>query len=335
MPQLTILMPAFDASEYIVEAIDSLLNQTFRDFELWIIDDGSRDNTRHIIESFSDTRVRKFYFEQNRGRVEVINEFVKKISSEFFTITDADDISHPIRLQLQLELLKNDSKLMMCGTSYAAMNDKGFLFRELRLPSDYSEVYAQMPFRCQFLGAATVMRTSVIGYFPEFYRVYFKDNIADADLASRIVDRFKAVNLSVSLYYYRILKTSLSRKCVTVRFLNLYEAVAFLSSERRSNRPDSLMRNEPEVVDKFLASITKKYDEDPSFIFRHAAFTHLYWKLMNEAWRNAFLAWRTKPMRARNYFLLIYIAAKTSLYFFTDRLFTMHYTTHFSKPLAR
>ena len=333
MAQLTILMPAFNAALYIVEAVDSLLNQTFKDFELWIIDDGSVDNTRQIMESFSDSRIKKFYFEQNRGRVLLINEMVKKVTTEFFTVTDADDISHPQRLQLQIDLLKKDADLMMCGTSYAAMDDKGFLFRELRLLTDYKEVYGQMQSHCQFLGATTVMRSTLITSFPAFYRLYFKDNIADADLASRIVDCFKAVNLSAPLYYYRMLKTSLTRKSVTVRSLNLYQAVAFLSAERRSTGIDSLMKNEPEAVDKFLIKISKEYDVDPSFVFRHAAFTHLYWKVTDEAWRNAFLAWRTNPFHAKNYFLLIYIAAKTIAYFLTDRLMATHYKTHFGKPL--
>ena len=329
MPQLTILMPAFNAALHIVEAVDSLLNQTFQDFELWIIDDGSTDSTRQIMESFSDIHVKNFHFQQNRGRVLLINEFVKKVTTEFFTVTDADDISHPQRLQLQMELLKKDAELMMCGTSYAAMDDKGFLFRELHLPTDYKEVYEQMHSRSQFLGATTVMRSSLITSFPEFYRLYFKDNIADADLASRIVDRFKAVNLSASLYYYRMLKTSLTRKSVTVRSLNLYQAVAFLSAQRRSIGEDSLMRNEPEAVDKFLTEISKEYDADPSFVFRHAAFTHLYWKVIDEAWRNAFFAWQANPLHAKNYFLLIYITNKSGFYLFKDMFGKKHYKTHF------
>jgi glycosyltransferase involved in cell wall biosynthesis len=327
-------MPVYNAGPYISEAIGSLLNQTFEDFELWIIDDGSTDNTREVIKSFSDPRVKGFFFDENRGIVLVVNEFVKKINSDFFTITGADDISHPQRLQLQIELLKNDPELMMCGTSYVAMDERGFLFRELRLPTSYMEVYRQMPARCQFLGGTTIMRTSLINYFPEFYRLYFKDNIADSDLTSRIVDRFKAVNLSSSLYYYRIVRTSLSRKNVTVRLLNLYKAIAFLSEQRRKSGEDSLMKGEPEKVDKFLLEISKEYTDDPSFAFRHTAFMHMYWKVIEGAWRNAFKALRTNPFHAKNYFLFIYLAMKSCYYFFSDRFSRMHYKTHFDKPLS-
>lgn len=327
-------MPAYNVAPYLTEAVESLLNQTFEDFELWIIDDGSTDTTRDVIKSFLDTRIKRFFSDENRGIVIVVNEFVKKINSEFFTVTGADDISHPKRLQLQIELLRNDQELMMCGTSYAAVTEKGFMFRELRLPTDYIEVYKKMPLQCQFLGGTTIMRSSLIDDFPEFYRLYFKDNIADSDLASRIVDRFKAINLAPSLYYYRIVRTSLSRKNVTVRFLNLYKVVAFLSAQRRSSGEDSLMKSEPEKVDKFLVEISKEYMDDPSFVFRHTAFTHLYWKVLDGAWRNAFKALQTNPFHGKNYFLFVYLAVKSGYYFFSDRFFRMHYTEHFIKPLS-
>jgi glycosyltransferase involved in cell wall biosynthesis len=327
-------MPAYNVAPYLIEAVNSLLNQTFKDFELWIIDDGSTDNTREVIKSFSDPRVKGFLFDENRGIVLVVNEVVKKISSDFFTITGADDISHPQRLQLQIEALRNDQELMMCGTSYAAVDERGFLFRELHLPTNYMDVYKQMPARCQFLGGTTIMRSSLINYFPEFYRLYFNDNIADSDLASRIVDQFKAVNLSPSLYYYRIVRTSLSRKNVTVRLLNLYKAIAFLSEQRRKSGEDSLMKGEPEKVDKFLVEISKEYTDDPSFVYRHTAFTHLYWKVIDGAWRNAFKALGANPFHAKNYFLFVYLATKSCYYFFADRITRMHYKTHFDKPLS-
>ncbi len=333
MAQLTILMPAFNAASYIAEAVDSLLQQTFQDFELWIMDDGSTDSTPKIIRSFSDARIKKFYFDQNRGRVLLINEFVKKVTTEFFTVTDADDASHPQRLQMQLNLFSKDPELLMCGTSYWAMDDKGFLFRELRLPTEHKEVYNQMPSRCQFLGATTIMRSTLINILPEFYRLYFKDNIADADLASRIVDRFKAVNVNEPLYCYRMVKSSLTRKSVTIRSLILYHAIAFLSAERRSQAEDSLMKNEPETVDTFLGELSKPYVADSSFVYRHTAFTHLYWKVMDEAWRNAFLALRANPLNGKNYFLLIYLAAKTVYYSLKDRFWSIHYKTHFGKSL--
>ncbi|MEQ9412629.1 MAG: glycosyltransferase family A protein, partial [Cyclobacteriaceae bacterium] len=99
--RLTIIMPAYNAAKYIGEAVESILNQTFPDFQLWIIDDGSTDGTRQVIEEIDDVRLSKIYHNENRGRVEVVNEAISKIQTEFFTITDADDVSHPSRLEKQ------------------------------------------------------------------------------------------------------------------------------------------------------------------------------------------------------------------------------------------
>ena len=118
-------MPAYNAAPFIKEAVDSLLNQTFTDFELWIVDDGSTDSTKEWIESFNDHRIKKIFYTENRGRVVVCNEVAKEITTEFFTITDADDVSHPTRFQKQMDLLISKPELMMCGTSFMAMDERG------------------------------------------------------------------------------------------------------------------------------------------------------------------------------------------------------------------
>jgi glycosyltransferase involved in cell wall biosynthesis len=74
--RLTILKPVYNAGPYIGEAIGSLLNQTFEDFELWVIDEGSSDNTRQQIDLFQDSCIKKFYFDQNKGRKEEIRELI-------------------------------------------------------------------------------------------------------------------------------------------------------------------------------------------------------------------------------------------------------------------
>lgn len=326
MAQLTILMPAYNAASFIKEAVDSLLNQTFTNFELWIADDGSTDSTKEIIASFADLRIKKISNSENRGRVIVCNEIVKQITSGFFTITDADDVSHPTRLQKQMDLLISKPELMMCGTSFIAMDEKGYKFLELSLPTEQKEIYDQMPNRSQFLGPTTIMRSSVLKYFPELYRLYFKDNIADADLASRIVDQFQTTNVLEPLYYYRIVSSSLSRKNTSIRFLNLYKLISFLSNERRTTGKDSLELNKPEVVDQFLLKLSKPYWQDNSLLYRQTAFTHLYWNKTKLAWRSSIAAWCGNPLHWKNYFLLGYVITKGSYYLLLYLVGREHYS---------
>jgi hypothetical protein len=109
--------------------------------------------------------------------------------------------------------------------------------------SNHHEIYDQLPTRSQFLGPTTVMKSFVFSQFTDFYQVYFGDALADADLASRIVDQFKTMKVRSPFYYYRIVEGSISRKNSSVRYLNQYKEIAFLSQQRRTKGFDCLMQN--------------------------------------------------------------------------------------------
>jgi len=326
---LTLLMPVYNAAPYLREAVDSLLAQTYTDFELWLIDDGSTDASRAIMQSYTDSRIRFFGFDHNRGRVAVVNEVVAQVSTPFFSITDADDASHPQRLQKQIEILLNDQSVMLCGTGYVAMNAAGKIFQNVLLPQHHELIYEQMPQHAQVHGPTTIMRSALLKEFTPLYRDYFKDHIADADLASRVVDRYRAANVPEALYAYRIVGTSNSRKNVSIRFLHLYKVIAFLSDQRRRSGSDSLEQNRVEEVDAHLNKIAEPYFRDASLHHRHAAFYHLYWHTLAKAWLSGWQAWRLKPYHPKNNFLLFYLVTKSVVYLFNDRWVNPHYTTYF------
>jgi glycosyltransferase involved in cell wall biosynthesis len=325
MPRLTILMPAYNAAEYISEAVNSLLNQTFSDFELWIIDDASADETPAIIKSFKDARIKLFTNPTNLRRVRTINKFVKDIQSPFFIVTDADDISHPTKLEKQIQLLERDTSLMMCGTSFWAVDENGFLVRNIRLLTNINQLREMSLRQSQFLGPTTVMRREVLEAFPYFYREYFIDNHADADLSGLILDKFPSTNLPESLYFYRILKSSVTRKKVTVRNLNLHRLMGHLSQQRRETGLDCLQRNTPEEADDFLSDVQKEYDQDPSFFFRHQAFFHLYWGLTDLSFINILKAIGAKPFKIKNWLCLPYIVLRIGMFYLSKRLNKIHF----------
>src|ERR1700761_7286076 len=96
-PQITVLMPAYNAGKYIAEAIASVLGQTFGDFELLIVNDGSTDDTLDIINSFDDKRIRVIS-QPNQGVAAALNTGLKHAKAEYIARFDADDICLPQRL---------------------------------------------------------------------------------------------------------------------------------------------------------------------------------------------------------------------------------------------
>lgn len=123
MPEITILMPVRNGERYIKEAIDSVLRQTFTDFELVIIDDGSKDSTVEIIQGYDNERIylrkRKHQFVLN------LNEGLKWASGSYIARMDADDIMHTERLRIQLKRMKKNPDIVVCGTWGKIFSDNG------------------------------------------------------------------------------------------------------------------------------------------------------------------------------------------------------------------
>ena len=134
-PILSIIMPAYNAAPYIQEAIDSILNQTFTDFEFFISDDGSTDDTRRIIDSYSDPRIKALHNTTNLGKTGTVNKLFKLTQSKFITVHDADDISHPNRFTKQIGKLVEDEELLLCGTAFCTVDSDGFILEKNQMPT--------------------------------------------------------------------------------------------------------------------------------------------------------------------------------------------------------
>ena len=117
MPKISVLMPAYNAEKYITEAIDSVLCQTYTDFEFIIIDDGSTDSTPYIIASYADPRIRYVKNDKNLGIVGALNRGIALAQGEYIARIDADDISLPERFALQVAYMDNNPEVGVCGTA--------------------------------------------------------------------------------------------------------------------------------------------------------------------------------------------------------------------------
>lgn len=326
-------MPAYNAAPYIGEAIESLLNQTFRDFELWVIDDGSTDGTVMLVRQYADhdQRLKVFSNSGNLGRVLTVNAFVHKVLTPYFTITDADDVSHPQRLEKQMQLFSKNRNLMMCGSSYWAVDKHGYLVRNMRLLTAREEILERALQVSPFMGPTTVMRKEVLIDFPEFYRIYFKDNQADSDLSTRLLDKYETTNLEESLYYYRILDTSLTRKELTVRNLTLSKLIGHLSWQRRNAGSDCLEKGDPQEADAFIEAIAQEYRNDSSLFFRHQAFFHLYWGQNRKAFQAMWKAFLSQPFAIKNILGVPLVLIRIFFFVVQRSFYKRHYTQHFGK----
>jgi len=116
VPLITVLMPVYNAEKYIAESIDSILNQTYTDFELLIINDGSTDNSVNIINSYHDKRIRLIHNEENIKLIETLNKGIGLAKGKYICRVDADDINCLTRLETQLNFLEQNPAFVACAS---------------------------------------------------------------------------------------------------------------------------------------------------------------------------------------------------------------------------
>lgn len=131
-PTVSVVMTTYNRDKYISTTVESVLNQTFQDFELIIIDDGSTDNTFEIIKSFDDKRI-KYYYQNNAGQNPARNAGITLSNGQYVAMIDSDDIWDQNKLKKQVEILDKhpDIGLVYCGTVFIDENDKVFYKKPL------------------------------------------------------------------------------------------------------------------------------------------------------------------------------------------------------------
>jgi glycosyltransferase involved in cell wall biosynthesis len=123
MLELSVLMPAFNSAKYIKEAIDSILNQSFLDFQLIIINDGSTDETERIILAYNDKRIKYYKNESNKGLTFTRNRLISLANTKYIAFLDSDDIALPDRLFKQYSYMEKNIDIDLLSGSMIAFND--------------------------------------------------------------------------------------------------------------------------------------------------------------------------------------------------------------------
>lgn len=145
-PAVSVLMTVYNAGKFLKPAIDSLLAQTFTDFELIIIENGSIDGSREIIRSYDDSRLKIFELDENIGRTPALIKAFEKAKSEYIAIQDADDVSLPQRLELQADYMRNNPQVVLLGTSCKFIDQANQFLRKFNPPCNTDEAYQSLAF---------------------------------------------------------------------------------------------------------------------------------------------------------------------------------------------
>lgn len=201
-PRVSVLMSVYNGARYLREAMDSILNQTFTDFEFIVVDDGSTDETPAILDSYADPRVVRLHNETNIGLTRSLNRGLAVAKGEYVARQDADDVSLPERLQKQVAFLDAHPKVAAVGTAYIEVPVDGGPERLMVMPTASQAIREQLFYTHCFCHGSVMLRRNamvVVGGYDENFQA-----AQDRDLWLRLAERFDLANLDEPLYRLRM-----------------------------------------------------------------------------------------------------------------------------------
>ena len=208
-PRVSVLMAVHNGEAHLRESIDSILQQSFTDFEFLIIDDASSDHSRDVILSYQDRRIRLVSNQTKLGLTCSLNRGLRLAVGDLIARQDADDVSERHRLARQREFLDANPRAALVGTWYKKIDDCNSDLGTRQLPCDWLEIRWALLFLCPFIHSSVMLRKNPvlkkIGAYDESF-IYAQDY----DLWSRIASRLPVANLPEYLVRYRVSPQSMT-----------------------------------------------------------------------------------------------------------------------------
>lgn len=243
-PLVSVLMPVYKTAPYLREAMDSMLCQTFKDFELIVLNDCSPDNAEEILDAYDDSRIVRYKGENNVGLSNVLNVGIGMARGKYIARMDSDDISLPNRLQIQVDYLEAQSEIDLVSVGMQLFGAKESVWIRERNPE---KVKIEALFHSPVLHASSMWRKDSF----ERHGLRFRQEMVpaeDYDLWTRaMLKGLKLVNLPEVLYEYRIHEAQATvqtdktaAKSREVQMAYLHESLPSLSDRNREAFPMKL-----------------------------------------------------------------------------------------------
>ena len=236
MQKVSVIMSVYNGERHLRESVDSILNQTFKDFEFIIINDGSSDKTMDILKAYGDKRI-ILITQDNMGLTKSLNNGIAIAKGRYIARQDADDKSEIDRLEKQVNYMESNLSVGLLGTMFKIIDENGMFRRTSYLPVDNEIIKERLVEINQFCHGSVMIRKVALEKVGT-YRDYFK-YAQDYDLWLRISESFHVSNLPEPLYCYRELMHAISSNHIIKQ--SKYAGVAAkMAFQRREKGTDEI-----------------------------------------------------------------------------------------------
>ena len=204
MPKVSIIIPSYNSAQYIVETLQSVFAQTYKNYEIIVVDDGSIDNTKEVLRPYMGKIT--YIYKENGGPASARNVGIKHAQGEYIAFLDSDDTWLPEKLEKQVDYLKKHPEIGLVFTDCVRFDEKGLEEQRSKKYPLFKENYTMTDlFWGNFIPTLTVMTKreylKEVGYFDENPKIQGSE---DYDLWIRIAQEFKICYISQALAKYRV-----------------------------------------------------------------------------------------------------------------------------------
>ena len=250
VPTVTVLMAVYNGEKHIKPTIESILNQTFKDFEFVIVNDASTDATVDLIESYKDSRIIIHHNKKNVGQTKSLNIGLRLARGKYIARIDAGDVSLPVRLKKQVAYMEKHPEIAILGTSAFRYNDKGRLIDVVHMPDSLDHIIQRIFYASPVIHISAMMKRETILHFGGYDEDY--DVLADYQLWSKLLqNNYRISNLREILVGYLVSPESLG--AVNSLGRSVVEASRIIRSNVEKIAKMSISDNEATNIYKLLS----------------------------------------------------------------------------------
>ncbi|WP_165730497.1 glycosyltransferase family A protein [Polaribacter sp. 20A6] len=322
---VSVVMPVYNCEDYIKEAVISILNQTFTNFEFIIVDDCSSDRSFEYLESFKDERIKLYRNSHNLGISKTLNFAIKHSKGKYIARMDSDDISLPTRLEEQFNFLKSNQDYILCGASFKIIGQQ----EEVCFPENHEAIKLGLLNRNCILHPSVMIKKSVLLELETIYN-FNMEPAEDYDLWVRLINKGRYYNLNKILVHYRVHEQQITKKNEVKRIDKAFEVRLRLLQNLNCN----LSEQEKKVLKHILIKTKSiNFKEIKSFtqlkkkillanshsFFEKSIFTEYLNSLEAKEFRNYFLRRKQYSLKVLFQFFNVYKVGKNHINF-TDQL---------------
>lgn len=269
MCNISVVMPVYNCEKYLKEAIDSVINQTYSNLELIIIDDCSTDNSVNIINSYHDERIILIRNDKNLGIAKTLNKGIEISKGKYLARMDADDICYLHRLEIQYNFMENNLDIGMCGSSVEVFTESNTNIHECPVGDD--EIKVLQMFNTAFAHPSVMIRKNILDKYDLRYDDFY-EGMEDYELWIRMSQITKLANIKEVLLKYRSHSGQVTKK------------VSSLQCQRMKIIKERILKNLNENFTQEDVEILMMYSTNE--IFKHEYMIYKVFNLFDKIIKN-------------------------------------------------